>query len=225
MTTLGDVLKSFVSESGGKVTADQIRRHLSAEYPDKWKGSTLQAQLYACAANNPKAYVHHPYTEKFLYRNPDGSFELYSEALHGPNEWAPSPGDDEVVTPVELEETTVSLERDIEDHLVHSLEKIEKGLKLVGRQVKTEVGRVDLLAEDSSGTRVIIELKVGEAKDSAVGQIARYIGWYAKTEGKQPRGLLIAASFSEGTQYAATAIPALQLLAYHIHFSFEKVDI
>ena len=107
----------------------------------------------------------------------------------------------------------------------HLLDQIEKGLKLIGRQVKTDVGRIDILAEDAKGVRVVIELKVGDAKDSAVGQIARYLGWYAKTDGKAPRGLLIAANFPEGTQYAASAIPALQLLAYHVHFSFEKVAV
>ena len=225
MTTLAEVVKAFVQASGGRVSTEQLRQHIDAEYPDTWKGSTFQTQLYACAVNNPKAYVHHAYTEKFLYRNADGTFEIYSEALHGLNEWAPSPGEDEVTTPAELEETTVSLERDIEDHLVHHLDQIEKGLKLIGRQVKTDVGRIDILAEDAKGVRVVIELKVGDAKDSAVGQIARYLGWYAKTDGKAPRGLLIAANFPEGTQYAAAAIPALQLLAYHVHFSFEKVAV
>ena len=28
-----------------------------------------------------------------------------------------------------------------------------------------------------------------------MGQIARYLGWYAKTEGKAPRGILIARNF------------------------------
>ncbi len=75
------------------------------------------------------------------------------------------------------------------------------------------------------GLRVIIEVKVGDAKDSAVGQIARYLGWYAKTEGKLPRGILIAGDFPEGVRYAATAIPNLSLIAYRVQFAFEKVSV
>ena len=123
----------------------------------------------------------------------------------------------------ELAETSISLERDIEEHLVDHLDAIEKGLKLVGRQATADVGRIDILAEDAQGTRVVIEVKVGDAKDSAVGQIARYLGWYAKTEGKAPRGILIAGNFPEGVQYAAAAIRNLTLISYRVHFSFEHI--
>jgi RecB family endonuclease NucS len=222
MTTMAQAIRAY-AESGGKVTADQIKRHINSQFPGQWKPSTLQAHLYACVANNPKAYIHHPSAEKFLYRNADGTFELYSESLHGPNEWAPAAADDEVTAVEELAETSISLERDIEDHLVHHLDAVEKGLKLMGRQVTTDVGRIDILAEDANGTRVVIEVKVGDAKDSAVGQIARYLGWYAKTEGKAPRGILIAGNFAEGVQYTAAAIRNLTLISYRVHFSFEHV--
>ncbi len=223
MTTMAQAIRAYV-ESSGKVTADQIKRHINSQFPGQWKASTLQAHLYACVANNPKAY--HSLTrrrEKFLYRNADGTFELYSESVHGPNEWAPAVADDEVTDVEELAETSISLERDIEDHLVHHLDAIEKGLKLVGRQATADVGRIDILAEDAQGTRVVIEVKVGDAKDSAVGQIARYLGWYAKTEGKAPRGILIAGNFPEGVQYAAAVIRNLTLISYRVHFSFEHI--
>jgi hypothetical protein len=65
-----------------------------------------------------------------------------------------------------------------------NFDAIEKGLNLLGRQMGTDLGRIDILAEDSKGLRVVIEVKVGHAKDSPVGQIFRYLRWYAKTEGK-----------------------------------------
>ena len=225
MSTMVQAIRSFVQSAGGKVTAGQIKSHINAEFPGRWKASTLQVHLYACAVNNPKAYIHNPGTEKFLYRNADGTFELYSESVHGSNEWAPPVGDDEVTDLGELAETSISLERDIEDHLVHHLDALEKGLRLVGRQLSIDVGRIDILAEDSKGVRVVIEVKVGDAKDSAVGQIASYLGWYAKTERSPPRGILIAGNFPEGVQYAAAAIPNLTLIAYGVHFSFEEVGV
>ena len=88
-----------------------------------------------------------------------------------------------------------------------------------------DVGRIDILAQDAKGQRVVIEVKVGEAKDSAVGQIARYLGWYARADGKPARGILIAAEFPEGVRYAATAIANLQLIGYRVQFSFERAAI
>lgn len=225
MTTIAQAVKALVQSVGAPITSDQIKRTINSEYPNKWKASALQAHLYACAVNNPKAYVHHPSAEKFLYRNLDGTFEIYSEERHGPNEWSPTEGEDEVAEVSELVETSVSLERDIEDHLIHSLGAIEKGLKFVSRQFSTDVGRIDILAEDKNGRRVVIEVKVGEAKDSAVGQIARYLGWFTKFDGKPPRGMLIAAEFPEGVRYAATAVSNLTLHAYKISFSFEQATV
>src|SRR6476469_890623 len=139
MATMAQAIRAFVESAGGKVTAEQIKRHINAEFPNQWKPSTLQAHLYSCVVNNPKAYIHHPHSDRFLYRNAEGSFEIYSETLHGPNEWAPTESDDEATDVGELVETSIGLERDIEDHLVHHLDSIEPGLKLVGRQVTTEV--------------------------------------------------------------------------------------
>lgn len=225
MTTMAQAIWEFLKSAGGKVKAEQIKQAINTQYPGQWKATTLQAHLYACAANNPKAYIHHPSTPKFLYRNADGTFDLYSEEQHGPNEWAPSEGEDEVAEISELAATSISLERDIEDHLIHHLDVLEKGLKFVGRQFNTDVGRIDILAEDKNGCRVVIEVKVGEAKDSAVGQVARYLGWFAKLDGKPPRGMLVAAEFPDGVRYAANVVANLTLHAYRVSFSFEAATI
>jgi RecB family endonuclease NucS len=225
MTTMAQAIREFLKSAGGKVTAEQIKQAINTQYPGQWKATTLQAHLYACAANNPKAYIHHPSAQKFLYRNADGTFDLYSEEQHGPNEWAPTEGEDEVAEISELAETSISLERDIEDHLIHHLDLLEKGLKFVGRQFNTDVGRIDILAEDKKGCRVVIEVKVGEAKDSAVGQVARYLGWFAKLDGKPPRGMLVAAEFPDGVRYAANVVSNLTLHAYRVSFSFEAATI
>jgi endonuclease len=190
-----------------------------------WKNTTIQAHLYACVVNNPKSYIHHPSIEKFLYKNSDGTFEFYSEEVHGPNEWVPDIVDDDESDLEELVETTISLERDIEDHLVNNLSAVEEGLKLIGRQVQNDAGRIDIFTKDSSDNPVVIEIKVGEAKDSAIGQIARYLGWYAKTGDRPVRGFLVAGGFPESIQYAAEAIPNLTLLSYKISFSFNEIKI
>ncbi|MFZ6799033.1 endonuclease NucS domain-containing protein [Undibacterium sp. Di24W] len=125
----------------------------------------------------------------------------------------------------EYVENSLSLERDLEDQIVSQLDVLESGLTFVSRQESSDVGRVDLLARDIDGNTVIIELKSGEAKDSSIGQIARYIGWYAQKEGKPPRAILVASGFSEPIRWAAKAIPGLKLVVYRVQFNFEEATI
>ncbi|MDH5858813.1 endonuclease NucS domain-containing protein [Lampropedia aestuarii] len=125
----------------------------------------------------------------------------------------------------EYVESSLSLERDLEDQIVSHLDVLEPGLTLISRQESSDIGRLDLLARDAMGRTVIIELKVNEAKDSSIGQIARYIGWYAQKEGKQPRAILVASRFSEPIRWAAKAIPELRLVTYQVQFVFEEATI
>lgn len=125
----------------------------------------------------------------------------------------------------EYVESSLSLERDLEEQILSHLDVLEPGLTLVSRQESSGVGRLDLLARDARGRTVIIELKAGEAKDSSIGQIARYIGWYAKKEGTPPRAILVASGFSEPLRWAAQAIPGLELVTYRVQFSFEEATV
>jgi endonuclease len=225
MTTMAQAIREFVEKREAPVSSDEIKSAVTSSYPDKWTQGTLQAHLYGCAVNNPKAYLHHANTPKFLYKNPDGTFELYSEEKHGPNEWAPQEGEDESTSAGELIEASIGLERDIEDHLVNNLALIEPGLVFEYRQYNTAIGRIDILARDKYKNRVVVELKVGDAKDSSVGQIARYLGWFTKLDGKAPRGILIASAFPDGVKFAASIVPNLRLLAYHVHFSFDEAKL
>lgn len=125
----------------------------------------------------------------------------------------------------EYVESSLSLERDLEDQIVSHLDILEPGLTLVSRQESSDVGRLDLLARDAEGRTVIIELKAGEAKDSSIGQIARYIGWYGEKEGTAPRAILVASGFAEPVRWAAKAIPGLKLVTYRVQFAFEEATV
>lgn len=124
----------------------------------------------------------------------------------------------------EYVESSLSLERDLEDQIISHLDVLEAGLTLVSRQESSIVGRIDLLAKDREGHTVIIELKAGEAKDSSIGQIARYMGWYGEKEGKPPRAILVASGFAEPVRWAAKAIPGLKLVTYRVQFAFEETS-
>ena len=97
--------------------------------------------------------------------------------------------------------------------------------QLTPRLLSSQESQVDLLARDKDGRTVIIELKAGEAKDSSIGQIARYMGWYAQKEGTPPRAVLVASGFSEPIRYAAKAIPGLRLITYRVQFTFEEATV
>lgn len=125
----------------------------------------------------------------------------------------------------EYVESSLSLERDLEDQILSHLDLLEPGLTLVSRQEASDIGRLDLLARDKEGRTVIIELKAGEAKDSSIGQVARYMGWYSEKEGKPARAILVASGFAEPVRWAARAIPGLKLVTYRVQFAFEEATV
>ena len=112
-------------------------------------------------------------------------------------------------TPEEFE-TAQFLEKDLEDHLEKHLNKIEHGLKLLGRQHKTIIGSIDLFAEAKNGDLVVIELKKGLAADKVFGQICRYIGCKKSEQpskrGKKIRGYIIGREIDIKLSYAAKVV-------------------
>jgi hypothetical protein len=98
-------------------------------------------------------------------------------------------------------------ERNLEDIAVQQLESLEPGLKLVGRQLGSEAGRLDLLAQDSAGCYVVIELKRTMGTDQVVGQILRYMGWVQecyKTD--KVRGIIVVQQKDLQLRYALKAV-------------------
>jgi hypothetical protein len=80
-------------------------------------------------------------------------------------------------------------ESHLRDFLKDNLEIIEPGLTLyrdeedssiVGVEFECGGRRIDILAVDSTGTYVVIELKVSKGYERAVGQLLRYKSWVRK---------------------------------------------
>jgi len=74
----------------------------------------------------------------------------------------------------------------------------ELGLIFLEYEYNTDVGRIDILCKDDDGNLVPIEVKLGEAGDSAIGQILGYMK-AINTE----RGVIIAQSFSDRVKLVA----------------------
>lgn len=132
---------------------------------------------------------------------------------------------DEVIAISESVDTSVSLERDLHLYFATRIGVIEEGLKLVegGVEFQTDAGDVDLLAKDPEGCLVVIELKAGQARDNALGQLLGYMGCLVSSD--QPvRGILVASAFETRVIYAAKGLPNVKLLEYELSFSLRQVD-
>jgi endonuclease len=75
-------------------------------------------------------------------------------------------------------EQTFSLERDLQAALRRSIVQLEPGLTVVdgGAERSVPSGRIDILAQDQTGARVVIELKAVRAPRDAVAQTLAYMG-------------------------------------------------
>jgi hypothetical protein len=128
-------------------------------------------------------------------------------------------------TPEEFEAEQF-LEEHLEDYLQDHLDKIEPGLKLIGRQHSTKVGPVDLFARAKNGDLVVLELKKGRAADKVFGQICRYMGCIKseqpKKSPKKVRGYIVGREVDEKLQYAAKVVDAGLIGLQVFEFKGEK---
>jgi hypothetical protein len=128
------------------------------------------------------------------------------------------------LTPEEFEKEQF-LEKHLEEYLEKHLDKIEPGLKMLGRQYKTEVGPIDLYARAANGDLVVIELKKGRVADKVFGQICRYIGCIKEDhaeDGEAVRGFIVGREVDEKLKYAAKAVPIGLVALQVFDFKGEK---
>jgi RecB family endonuclease NucS len=117
----------------------------------------------------------------------------------------------------------IGLERDMQAALRNGIEQLENGLSIIddGAERSVESGFIDITAQDSTGTVVVIELKTGVAGQRAVAQILSYMGdIVAEQDGAKVRGILVASDFDSKAKAAARVIPDLALRKYSVRFTF-----
>jgi len=76
--------------------------------------------------------------------------------------------------PERLKESSIKLEKNLEDWIVSDPNFLREGLTIIGRQVKVSGGFIDLLALDPNGRIIIIELKKGKLRRKTITQIIDY---------------------------------------------------
>ena len=74
-------------------------------------------------------------------------------------------------------ELTFSLERDLQRALRGNIAQLEPGLAIIddGKEQTVSVGKIDITAQDQSGSTVVIELKAIPADREAIGQVLAYM--------------------------------------------------
>jgi hypothetical protein len=115
------------------------------------------------------------------------------------------------------------IERHLQDSLRREITQLERGLRIIdgGDERGVESGFIDILAEDTRGALTVIELKAGQARREAVGQILGYMGDLKIEEpDRNVRGILVAASFDKSCLSAVAVVPALSLKEYRFDFTF-----
>ena len=127
---------------------------------------------------------------------------------------------------IEAFEATFGLERDLQLALRSNIQQLEPGLIIIdeGKEHTTNAGRIDILARDTDGKTVVIELKAGTAAPKALTQLLAYMGAIGEQVVKPVRGILIAGDFHPRIVFAARAVPNVQLCRYRFKFTFEPIE-
>ena len=105
------------------------------------------------------------------------------------------------VKPIDLKERD-----ELEPLLVANPDVIEQGLQIISHQLMTDSGPLDILAVDSEGTLIIIELK-NEATEGHLDQALRYYDWCRQNIS------WISKAYSSNNDINPNSAPQLMLIA------------
>jgi restriction system protein len=132
-------------------------------------------------------------------------------------------------------DTSFALEKHLEEFLVSNWKNTELGQEydiydggdgLVGQQLQTDTGPLDILAISKDKRRLlVVELKKGRAADAVVGQVLRYMG-YVKEElaeaDQSVNGVIIARDDDTRLQRALSMVPSVTFYRYQVSFRLQK---
>lgn len=134
--------------------------------------------------------------------------------------------------PSDADLAVFALEAHLRDFLARNLDRIEPGLRLhsspenQGVEYPVDGGRIDLLAVDRNGKYVVIELKLSQGRNRALGQLLYYMGWVDQHLGNGPcRGFIIASEITEELTIAVARVPGVSLAKYKMNFAIAPVTV
>ena len=215
------------------ISRDRVRAWFNENYP-KIKDGTVAAHLLRMSVNS-KSRVHYGAKageDDLFFQVDPKHFRLYRAQID------PSPiypGDDiEQVVKEDVQELEekgspeFAYEKDLQNYLARNLHLIEPGLALFedeginGLEFPAGGRYIDILATDSEGNYVVIELKVSKGYDRVVGQLLRYMTWIRKNQAEleqSVRGIIVARHISEELLLACSEVQGVQLFEYELSVS------
>jgi len=237
------LMKQMVSEMpispGQIISKEDVLNWFATRYP-KIKEGTITAHLIRFSTNAPSRlhYNAKPGEDDVFFQVDGSHFRLFNSATDpSPIEGGKKPPPGMVIPPQPDDETETgtsafAYESDLRNFLSKNLHVIQPGLRLYLDEGITGVefpagGRfIDILAQDSSGAYVVIELKVSRGYDRVLGQLRRYMGWIKKNQAEPTqmvRGLIVAREITEDLVLACSGLPDVELFEYELSVSVNKV--
>lgn len=239
-----DMASDLVSKPGRTLTKQQAISWFARKYP-KIKAGTITAHLIRLSTN-AKTRTHYnakPGQDDVFYQIDGNLFRLY-DPLNDPQPiYGADVGERRSREPFIEEEVEEELavekgsdrfayESDLRNYLAKNLHLIEPGLRLYEDEGITGIefpagGRfIDILALDSAGGLVVVELKVSRGYDRVVGQLMRYMGWISRNQAdanQRVRGFIVAREISEDLMLACSLVPNIVLLEYQLSLTLSQV--
>jgi len=242
MVTCADALEEAINNFGHLGTNRQLFDYVKRKYPGIWKDNTIRTHIMGCSVNHSSSH-HYKHFRKFLFTIDRSQVRLYDSETDGIWKWtssgmvnvesegngnggAPDDLDTDNGSEVDTNQISLTMERDLELFLYNDIRSLDPGLdlpeELETRQYSVSSGRLDILARDSSGLYVVIELKAGTAKDQALVQLLAYMDDISVQFNADTRGILVAHGFGDKLIRASKRVPSVKLMKYDITFSFSS---
>ena len=112
------------------------------------------------------------------------------------------------------DEVTEVIEKDIERFIMKHPRLIGESLRLIGRQLQTPVGIIDLLYEDKEHNPVVVELKLDRIGRDAVNQVRRYVYWLEKETKREATGVIACKGVMPAFEEDLKKLKDIKILCY-----------
>lgn len=232
-----DAIAACFQASDQPLTMAQILAWIGNSYPDAgFHPATVKTQVHGSCTNVPSAYVYRKDTPKILFfEKSNRTYRLCdsSQPEAGINpQLLPGESDPELDDQENVEAgkgSKFAMEAHLRDYLAINLHKLEHGLTLWNLNppsVEYSISgrRIDILAKDTQGVPVVIELKLDRGYEKVVGQGLLYQALiFKQLKVPKVRVILVANEISDELKMACSRQIDVELFEYAITMEIDKV--
>jgi len=112
------------------------------------------------------------------------------------------------------DEVTEIIEKDLERFIEANPKILGESLKLIGRQLQTPVGRIDLLFQNKNKTMIVVELKLNRIGREALKQLKRYMHYVEKEMKRDLEGVIICKGVMPAFEEEFRKLKKIKILRY-----------